>query len=267
MYSLNRRDFILGSSFVLTASPTVAASNKYLTIDYGPAELDIYPAKSNSQRPVMLFVHGGAWQTGSRRDVDFKPEFFEKSGYLFVSLDYRLFPFVKPGRQVDDIVAAYNWLKFNISKYGGDPLNIVAMGHSAGCHLLALATLSGRLPGLAGLICNDIQMYDIAKFAAARGGTLPFHYALAFSSSSWSKLSPVTFVGQHPVPPILVAYSSMEYSQDLSLDFAQKLMAVGVSVTVFNDSTYKHRDINRDIGHNQGGISAAIESFLVTNLK
>lgn len=262
MYSLNRRNFIIGSSFVLSASPTVAASNKYLTIDYGPSELDIYSASSNSLRPVMLFVHGGAWQIGSRRDVDVKPAFFEKLGYLFVSLDYRLFPFVKPVRQVDDIVAAYIWLRSNISKYGGDPLHIVAMGHSAGCHLLALATLSGRLPGLAGLICNDIQMYDIAKFAAARGGTLPFHYALAFSSSSWSNLSPATFVGQYPVPPILVAYSSMEHSQDMSLDFVQRLIAAGVSVTVFDGSAYKHRAINRDIGHNQGGISAAIEGFL-----
>ena len=267
MHGLNRRNFLLGSSFALSAKPTVAASSKCLTLDYGPSELDIYPAKSNRLRPVMLYVHGGAWQIGSRKDVDYKPAFFEKLGYLFVSVDYRLFPFVKPGRQVDDIVAAYLWLKSNISKYGGDPLRIVAMGHSAGCHLLALATLSGRLPGLAGLICNDIQMYDIAKFAATHGGTLPFHYALAFSSSSWSALSPSTFIGLHPVPPILLAYSSMEQSKDLSLDFAQRLIAAGVSVTIFDGLAYTHKAINRDIGHDQGGISAAIESFVSTNLK
>jgi acetyl esterase/lipase len=268
---IDRRQFIVRaggfcSATLISSVLSVAAENSPTVVDFGPAKLDIYGTGFNALRPVLLYVHGGAWQTGSRKDIGAKRELCARLGYVLVSIDYRLFPFVKPGRQVDDVAAAFAWVRENISNFGGDPAQIVAMGHSAGAHLLALATLSGRLDGLNALICNDIFMYDIAKFAAARGGRLPLHFALVFGKASWKNLSPLTYLGQVPVPPVLVAYSSLEFSQDMSLDFAARLKSVGTDVSVFDGSAYKHSQINDDIGELNSPITRAIEAFLKDKL-
>ena len=145
--------------------------------------------------------------------------------------------------------------------HGGDPRRIVVMGHSAGSHLIALTGLRGDLPGVAGLILNDIQMYDIGKYAALRGG-LPRHFAYLFPERKWADLSPVTYLGNAPMPPTLVAYSKMPLSRDLSLDFAGRLKAAGAKVSIFDGRVYKHIDIDRMIGAEAGGISGAIAGFL-----
>lgn len=180
-----------------------------------------------------------------------------------MSADHRLGPFNKPDRQAQDVAAAYLWVRENIANYGGDASRIVVMGHSSGSHLTALAALRGDMPGVAGLILNDIQMYDIAKFAEMSGGHLPRHYGYLFGSGTrWADLSPVTHLGTAPVPPTLVSWSNMRLSRALSLDFVERLKAAGVRVSTFDGMAYRHREIDRRIGAEEGGMSAAIAAFL-----
>jgi acetyl esterase/lipase len=260
---IDRRTFLTGLAAALAPPAALSAPRDLVTIDYGPAKLDIYPTQSSSQLPVMIYVHGGAWQIGRRTEVGAKPAFFRTLGYLFVSIDYRLAPFAKPDRQAGDVAAAYQWVRENIAAHGGDQTRIVMMGHSAGSHLAALAALSGKLPGLHGLICNDIQMYDIEKFAAMNGGHLPRHYGYLFGAGDrWDALSPANYIGQHPMPPVLVCHSNMALSAELSLDFAERLKSAGVRVLVFDGRQYRHKDINRRIGLATGGISAAVADYL-----
>ena len=255
-----RREFLLGVA-ALGATSAFPAARSVITADYGPSKLDIYDPALGKRLPVILYIHGGAWQVGSRKDVDAKPAFFRDLGFLFVSADYRLGPFHKPDRQAADVAAAYRWVRENIALHGGDPRRILVMGHSAGSHLVALTALRGDLPGVAGLILNDIQMYDIAKYAALRGG-LPRHFAYLFPERKWPDLSPVSHLGSAPIPPTLIAYSKMPLSRELSLDFAATLKASGGNVSTFDGRAYKHIDIDRKIGTENGGISAAIAAFL-----
>lgn len=260
---INRRKFLAVATMALAHPGTAATKSGLVSVDYGASKLDIYLYQANSPLPVLVYVHGGAWQTGRRSDVDAKPAFLGRLGFLFVSIDYRLGPFAKPDRQRDDVAAAYAWVRTHVSTYGGDPGRIVMMGHSAGSHLAALAALSGQLPDLHGLICNDIQMYDIGKFAVLNGGDLPRHYGYLFGKGDrWDALSPAYHIGQHPMPPVLVCYSDMRLSQELSLDFAERLKRGGVTVSTFDGRAYKHREINRQIGADEGGISAAIAGYL-----
>jgi acetyl esterase/lipase len=259
---INRRVF-LGGALTAAAARDAAAGPRVTTIDYGPAKLDIHDPAPGRKLPVLVYLHGGAWQAGSRRDVDRKPGFFRGLGFLFVAADYRLGPFNKPDRQAWDVAAAYVWVRENIVSFGGDASRIVVMGHSSGSHLTALAALRGDMPGAAGLILNDIQMYDIAKFAGLNGGHLPRHYGYLFGSGKrWAELSPVTHLGAAPVPPTLVAWSNMRLSRELSLDFAARLKAAGVRVSAFDGTAYRHREIDRRIGAEEGGMSGAVSAFL-----
>jgi acetyl esterase/lipase len=257
---ITRRAFLASIPF---AAVSGEAADAVTTVDYGPAQLDIHAPAPGRSLPVLLYIHGGAWQTGSRSNVNAKPGFFRALGFLFVSADYGLGPFHRPNRQARDVAGAFGWVREHIGEYGGDPGRIFVMGHSAGSHLTALAALRGDMPGAARLILNDIQMYDIAKFAALNGGHLPRHYGYLFGSGpAWAALSPAAHLGEAPVPPVLIAWSNMRLSRELSLDFAGRLTAAGVKVSTFDGMGYKHREIDRRIGAEAGGISGAVAGFL-----
>lgn len=120
------------------------------------------PNKS-PKRPVIFTIHGGGWKDGNKNNFDnYKPNFFNQLGCIYVSIDYRLSrPFgvtpensfvfdgsdnyaswdvnrVKHPKHIQDCANALKWVRDNIADYGGDKNKIVVMGHSAGAHLALL---------------------------------------------------------------------------------------------------------------------------------
>lgn len=104
--------------------------------------LDVFrPAagKAGAQaRPVLVYVHGGGWGRGDKRLGKSLAPLFVDNGYVFVSLNYRLAPKNQYPTFMHDLAAAMRWIKDNVGRYGGDPTQIVLVGHSAGAHLVAL---------------------------------------------------------------------------------------------------------------------------------
>ncbi len=118
--------------------------------------LDVYEPtrESASPRPVVLFIHGGSWNSGGKDDFIYKAigRRLAKNGFVGVVISYRLAPQVQVPQQADDCVRALAWTVANIKDYGGDPTHIVLMGHSAGGGLAALlATGSDTLLAKHGL--------------------------------------------------------------------------------------------------------------------
>jgi acetyl esterase/lipase len=111
--------------------------------------LDLYrPEQASSPLPVIIFIHGGDWNKGSKqqcqacRMVD--------DGYAVASINYRLTPVAPFPAQIEDAKAAVRWLRANASKYNLDPDRIGVWGFSAGGHLAALLGTSGGVPELEG---------------------------------------------------------------------------------------------------------------------
>ena len=111
-------------------------------IEYGPDErhrLDVFvPARKPAKpAPVVIFVHGGGYVGGAKStpNTPFYESigaFWARSRIIGVNTTYRLspqHPWPAGGQDVADTVA---WVRANIAQYGGDPLRIVLMGHSAG---------------------------------------------------------------------------------------------------------------------------------------
>jgi acetyl esterase/lipase len=118
--------------------------------------LDVYePAQeAAAPRPVVLFIHGGSWNSGSKDDFIYKAigRRLAKQGFVGVVISYRLSPQALVPQQADDCARALAWTVANIKDYGGDPARIVLMGHSAGGGLAALlATGSDTLLAKHGL--------------------------------------------------------------------------------------------------------------------
>ncbi|GAA3974535.1 alpha/beta hydrolase [Allohahella marinimesophila] len=105
--------------------------------------LDIYRPPDDmrqSGKPfkTVIFFHGGGWESGTRSNYAFVGERMAKSGYLTVVPDTRRYPEVLFPGFMHDAADAVAWVQANISKYEGDPKDIVLMGHSSGAHIAAL---------------------------------------------------------------------------------------------------------------------------------
>ena len=95
----------------------------------------------NEAKPVMFFIHGGAFLTGSGRALD-GSRLVLRGDVVVVSINYRLGPLgflymsdlpdTSPNVGLLDMVTALKWVKENISRFGGDPENITIFGESAG---------------------------------------------------------------------------------------------------------------------------------------
>jgi acetyl esterase/lipase len=242
------------------AEPKAKRQGK-VTVSYGPAKLDIYAPENARGLPVVMFIHGGGWKNGTRGYVQEKPGFFTGKGYVFVSIDYRMLPEAEVAAQAKDVEAAFAFVRRNIARYGGDPARIAVMGHSAGCHLTALSGLRGGLNGVAALVLNDVENYDLEAFMQA--GTKSRIYGEAFPDpSQWHDLSPATYVSAGSHPPIFIAFSKTRGHREAAQTFAARLKAAGARVTLYDGSAYSHFAINRGFGSEEGGMTGATMAFL-----
>lgn len=109
-------------------------------------KLDLYlPEGQRASLPVHIYVHGGAWTTGDKKRVGVRrAKAYTDEGGILVALNYRLSPKHTHPAHVEDVAAGVKWVFDHISKYGGNPENVVLSGHSAGAHLVALLGVDGR---------------------------------------------------------------------------------------------------------------------------
>jgi acetyl esterase/lipase len=106
----------------------------------------IRPRGDVANAPVMLYVHGGAWVFGSKREQGL-PMLHELAsrGWVCVTCNYRLSPKATWPDHVVDVKRALAWTKAHVSEFGGDPSRFLAIsGGSAGGQLASLAALTAN---------------------------------------------------------------------------------------------------------------------------
>jgi len=241
-------------------------------------ELDVYSFDGADNAPIMIYVHGGAWMIGDKRQVRDKPAFFNENGYVFVSVNYTLVPRGTVEGQMAEIDAAIGYIADNAARFGGNSENISLMGHSAGAHLVVMAAVNPG-PGarallaqgaLKAVIANDTIAYDIARIAQEAGGRLPRLYRRPFGEdpARWSALSPASYVaGAQNLPRFLLNHSGQGDATaraQVVNAFAATLRRAGAEVQVFDGGRYNHMQIARAVGV-EADIDAAILGLLNTN--
>ena len=110
-------------------------------VKYGAAErnlLDVFMPDANSAaRPVLIFVHGGGFVAGNKRNPD--SPFFDnimlwavKNGFVGVNTTYRLAPASPYPAGSEDMASVVQWVSEKIAERGGNPAKVYMMGHSTG---------------------------------------------------------------------------------------------------------------------------------------
>ncbi len=115
-----------------------------------PLLLDLYlPAGSNvTPRPLVVFIHGGDWNSGSRRangafvNWPLALASLAARGYVVASIDYRLAAEATFPAQIMDVKDAIRWLRSKAGVYGIDRARVAVWGAEAGGQLAALTAVS-----------------------------------------------------------------------------------------------------------------------------
>ena len=95
--------------------------------------LDLFCTQTpREHRPLIVFVHGGAWMHGDKKDYHFIGEAFAKEGFDVAVINYHLAPEHIFPASIDDLSLALNYLNVHQLKYQISTEKVVLMGHSAG---------------------------------------------------------------------------------------------------------------------------------------
>ncbi len=159
--------------------PPSTTSEDCLTLNVWTPELD------SKKRPVMVWIHGGGFRTGSGQVPG---AVFASRDVVTVSINYRLGPLgffahESLGDQPSntgllDMVAALRWVSRHIQRFGGDPDNVTIFGVSAGGMAVDLLMVS---PGAKGLFHKAIAQSGYATWALPRGAAAPLPAPLAMN--------------------------------------------------------------------------------------
>ncbi|NKY60968.1 carboxylesterase/lipase family protein [Nocardia flavorosea] len=121
----------------------------YLTVDVRTPDSD------SAGRPVLVFVHGGGFVTGSSQAALYDGHTFAREGIVFVTVNYRLgisgfldVHGAPRNRGLLDVLAALRWVQDAISAFGGDPANVTVVGQSAGATLVGALLATPEATGL-----------------------------------------------------------------------------------------------------------------------
>ncbi len=116
----------------------------YVTNGLPSQRLDLYLSETaGPARPLVVFIHGGGWQGGSKNNCPARP--LVAQGYAVASVEYRFSQVAKFPAQIEDCKAAIRWLRAHAKEHGIDPERIGVWGASAGGHLVALLGTTGHV--------------------------------------------------------------------------------------------------------------------------
>jgi acetyl esterase/lipase len=248
--------FLVGIAFAQqqqptdTLSPLSSGKTAYKDLAYVPGgherqKLDLYfPANGDGPFPLIVWIHGGAWKSGSKERCIASP--WALKGYVVASINYRLSQDAKFPAQIEDCKAAVRWLRAHAKDYKIDRDRVIAWGDSAGGHLASLLGTAGDAAewepgppaessrvqavvdwyGRADLtrVCTDPAMSEHAV-AHLIGGSGQGVYDIA------RKASPITHVSRDD-PPFLIMHGDVDNTVPVqqSEDFAAALKKSEVPV-------------------------------------
>jgi len=126
---------------------------EYARIGEHSLKLDMHLPCGKVRSPLIVWVHGGAWRSGSKSNMPLGR--IVEGGYTVASVDYRLSTQATFPAQIHDLKAAIRFLRGHSREWGIPSKKIVIAGDSAGAHLATLVGVSNGNKELEGEIGND----------------------------------------------------------------------------------------------------------------
>ncbi|MEM9878231.1 MAG: alpha/beta hydrolase [Pseudomonadota bacterium] len=249
----------------LTSTKSIQSIETFAYGDKPRQQLDIYaPRVAKDAAPILLFIHGGGWDSGDKGDYKFLAEAFTSAGYHVVVPNYRLYPDVIYPEIVADAAQALAW---TAAYFSGQ--SIIVMGHSAGAHSALMLGLETPFLGSHGIDrCNTIA--GVIGLAGPYG-------AVPLTQHKHIKIFPERFMGRDAplnnvsakVPPILLATGLADetvYPKN-SVELAAALEAAEAAVELITYPDLDHVDVVKLLSHffvDDGPVKTDLLRFMAT---
>jgi arylformamidase len=267
------------ASLLFADEPKVTRGIPYAEPETERQMLDVYAPTKGKNLPVVVWIHGGGWQSGDKANVQKKPQAFVDKGFVFVSVNYRLLPDVTIKQMAGDVAKAIRWTHDHAKDYGGDPNTLFIMGHSAGAQLAALVCTDESylkaerlsLSLIKGCVPVDGDTYDVPLQIQTVEKKRGDRYKEKFGDAdSQRELSPVTHIiakGKQ-IPPFLVLHVADHPETKMqSQRLAKALEKMDVSAKAYPAEGKTHDTINADLGLPDDKPTKALFEFLSAVLK
>lgn len=205
---------------------TSCATKKYKNVTYlnetdknkEQPTLNIFTPRNSKHinNQVIVFIHGGNWNSGDKKMYSFIGRNFAKKGITTVIAGYTLSPKADYDEMAKEIAKSVTWTKENISNYKGNPDEIFLTGHSAGGHLIALIGTNPKYLEdksiIKGIILNDAAGLDMKYYFEENPPTNKNDYLATWSNNpeEWKNASPIYFVDEN-TPKMMIYLGSKTY--------------------------------------------------------
>jgi len=238
--------------------PVGKTENRMIPGPAGEIPVRIYtPVGGNNElMPALVYYHGGGFVIGNLDTHDGLCRLLANDGnFRVIAVDYRLAPEHKFPAALDDAFAALDWVMTNAPDIGVDANRVAVGGDSAGGALAAgvaqLAKAKGGMPLDAQLLMFPVtqvgeQTGSLREFAVGyflEKDTLDWFYASylpANADRSDPKISPLRARDLSGLPPAFVMLGGFDPLHDEGMQYADRLRAAGVPVTVADHSDMVH---------------------------
>lgn len=226
--------------------PRAVAEVRNLTASgpHGAIALRLYrPAGAARPAPTLVYYHGGGWTMGDLDTHDVLcRQLADESGFVVVSVDYRMGPEHRFPAAVDDVLAATRWLQAQADELGLDASRFAVGGDSAGGNLAAVVALAWRDAGEAVPLkfqlliypATDMRMGSPSHTSNGQGylltaDTIQYfrsHYLAPEEYADW-RASPLLHADLSGLPPALVITAGFDPLRDEGRQYADALSAAG----------------------------------------
>jgi acetyl esterase/lipase len=252
--------FFFQPNLALSQAPTYK-DIVYATVNGNDLKLDIYMPTGVKAPVLLVWVHGGAWRSGSKENL---PKVFSQRGIAIASLDFRQSTEARFPAAIHDIKGAIRFLRAKASDYGYKAGRMAIGGASSGGHLAALVGVSngnadlegtvGDYPKQSSRVDAILDYFGASDLTTILDQSTPYGLtvrtpalqlllgALPQGVPSLAKMASPVFYVDKSDPPLLIFHGDrdpqMPIDQSYELEAKYKKLNLDVHLEVLNGATH-----------------------------
>ena len=215
---------------------------------------DLYLPKEGSNHPLIIWIHGGAYVGGDKRDVKEYATVLAANGYAVFSANYERAPESKYPNQIRQIEEIYKFAAKESEKYNLDLNNLFLAGDSAGAHMISQFALIQTSLEYANIMnfnqVMDIDTikgillycgpYNVRKIDEIKNKTISFLFSQAawayFGSKNWQRdFGDVATIKNHVTakfPPVFITDGNSSFKEH-ALELIEELRKLNTETDYF----------------------------------